>query len=75
MECLGVGRPFIYLDSNDVLGIRTWDRTMVGADESTGLWRPPSMSFFKPFLCFCPPGPLRWIRTRVLMADRRETMS
>ena len=25
-----------------VLGIRTWGRRMVGADETTELWRPPS---------------------------------
>ena len=30
-----------------VLGIQTQGRRMVGADETTELWRPPSKSHFK----------------------------
>ena len=40
-------RPFLTISIqieksvDGVLGIRTWGRRMVGADETTELWRPP----------------------------------
>ena len=54
---MGQSRPlFVYFCSfltisiqieksvDGVLGIRTWGRRMVGADETTELWRPPKAS-------------------------------
>ena len=54
---MGQSRPlFVYFRSflitisiqieksiDGVLGIRTWGRRMVGADETTELWRPPQV--------------------------------
>ena len=37
-----------------VLGIQTRGRRMVGADETTELWRPPNSNLFMPFFsCHC----------------------
>ena len=57
---MGQSRPlFVYFRSfltisiqieksiDGVLGIRTWGRRMVGADETMELWRPPNINFLQ----------------------------
>ena len=44
-----VGTKFDCKSIDGVLGIWTWDRIMVGADESTELWWPPKLRSFALF--------------------------
>ena len=66
LKKLGQSRPlFVYCHSflitisiqieksiDGVLGIQTWSRRMVGADETTELWRPPKNVIVKIGLWF-----------------------